>query len=317
MSTPTKTEATAAPAVQRRARRRPPPSPRSRARARPYLLLVPAAAFVAVVLLYPLGFNLVASFFTWRFTDIGNARFVGFDNYVFQLVANPDFWPAVRFTILFTVVTIVISLVLGVGMGMLLSAVRRGRSALMAIVLLPFVVAPLAVGLLWRMLVLPDISPINWALRALGLPAVNWLTDPVGAFWAVAIAEVWHSTPFVALMVLAAVATIPTDIYQAASLDGAGGLRRFWSITLPLLRPALTIVLVFQTVLKLRLYDLPYIMTNGGPGTATVPLGILLQREYFLNQQAGGAATIGTLLFLIGGLVSLLIVMTVYRKVEY
>jgi multiple sugar transport system permease protein len=284
-------------------------------RATPYLLLTPAVFIVSVVLLYPLAANVVLAFFTWDFGDFGTAEFVGVNNFTSMFSENALFWTSVRFTVLFTATTIAIELALGLGAALVLNQLRRGRGVVTALVLIPYIVAPLSVGVLWRLL-FRDPSPLTFVLGLVGIPEVYWLSDPKAAFWAVVIAEVWRSTPFVILILLAALAGVPQQLLEAAKMDGAGALLRFRHVMLPLVRPAATVVLVFLLIFKIRVFDLVVTLTAGGPANSTMPIGLLLRQEYFLYQDSGGAAALGVILLLAGAAAALISFRLVYRKVE-
>lgn len=288
-----------------------------RRRATPYLLVAPALAVLAFILAYPLVYNIYLSFWRWRLTDVGSARFVGLEAYRYLLFEDPDFWASARFTMTFLVLTLAAELALGLGSALLVHRLTRGRHIVTALVLLPYMVAPVSAGLVWRLLLSFDYGLVNFALAGLGLSRVNWLADATAAVWAVVIPEVWRSTPFVILLLLAGLAAMPTDIFEAAETDGANRWQTLRHLTLPLLAPAITIALVFQSIFKLRVFDLVFILTGGGPGTATLPLGILIQRTYFRYHEGGDAAAQGVVLLLVGAALSAIYLRLVYREVEY
>lgn len=282
----------------------------------PYFLLAPALSLLIVVLVYPLLYNIYLSFFSWRYTNPDATRFIGLANYV-ELLADPMFWHVTQFTFLFLAVTIVLEFILGLGSALLLSSLYRSRKWFATLILLPYLVAPVAVGLDWRLLWNYDFGLINWIISLVGVGPVNWLGDTGLAQLAVIITEVWRSTPFVTIILLAGLTAIPQEAIEAARIDGANRWQEFLRVILPLLRPSLTIALLFQTIIKLRVFDLVYIMTGGGPGVATTPYGILEYRTYFRYFDGGKAATIAVVLLLLGTLISVIYIRLVYREVEY
>ena len=282
----------------------------------PYWLLAPGVVLVGVVLIYPLVANLFLSFWEWSFGDFSTLRFVGFDHYIKLFTSDPFFWRSLRFTILFTIVTMAIEIAVGVAIATLIHSLRRGKAVVMSVVLLPYVAASLSVGLVWSIL-FSETSPLAYALELLGIGPIYWFAEAGPAFWSVVIAEVWRSMPFVILIITAALAAIPADLLEAARVDGAGAWRTFTRVTMPLLRPALTVVVVFLLVYKLRLFDLVVAMTSGGPANSTVPLGLLLQQEYFLYQHTGKAAAIGVVLLVLGAATTAVVFKLVYRRVHY
>lgn len=282
----------------------------------PYLLLAPSLGLLGVVLLYPLIYNVYLSFFAWRYTNPSATRFIGFDNYL-ELFTNPNFWRVSEFTALFILLTIALEFVLGLIGALLLSSMFHARTWLATIILLPYLIAPIAVGLNWRLLWNYDFGLVNWLVVSLGLEPINWLGRSDLAQVAVIITEVWRSTPFVTIILLAGLTSIPKESLEAGRIDGTNAWQELRHIILPLLRPSLTIALLFQTIVKLRVFDLVYIMTGGGPGISTQPYGIFIYRTYFRYFDGGQAATIAVVLMVLGALISLVYIGLVYKEVEH
>lgn len=282
----------------------------------PYLLLTPAFLLLGVVLIYPLFYNVYLSFFSWRYTNPDATRFVGLDNYV-KLLTDPNFWQVSEFTGLFVVSTILLEFVLGLLGALLLSSLFQSRKWLATVILLPYLIAPIAVGLNWRLLWNYDFGLINYFMTLFGADPVNWLGQSGLAQFAVIVTEVWRSTPFVTIILLAGLTSIPKESLEAARIDGTNAWQELWHVILPLLRPSLTIALLFQTIVKLRLFDLVYIMTGGGPGISTQPYGIYIYRTYFRYFDGGQAATIAVVLMVLGALISLAYIRLVYKEVEH
>lgn len=286
------------------------------AQAVPYLLLAPAFALLGVVLIYPLIYNVYLSLFSWRYTNPDATRFVGFDNYV-KLLGDANFWQVSEFTALFVVLTIALEFVLGLLGALLLSSLFHSRKWLATVVLLPYLIAPIAVGLNWRLLWNYDFGLVNYFITLFGADPVNWLGRSDLAQFAVIVTEVWRSTPFVTIILLAGLTSIPKETMEAARIDGTNAWQELIHVILPLLRPSLTIALLFQTIVKLRVFDLVYIMTGGGPGISTQPYGIYIYRTYFRYFDGGQAATIAVVLMLLGALISLAYIRLVYKEVEH
>lgn len=282
----------------------------------PYLLLAPAFALLGVVLIYPLIYNVYLSLFSWRYTNPSATRFVGIDNYV-KLLSDANFWQVSEFTALFVVLTIALEFVLGLLGALLLSSLFHSRKWLATVVLLPYLVAPIAVGLNWRLLWNYDFGLVNYLITLFGADPVNWLGQSQLAQFAVIVTEVWRSTPFVTIILLAGLTSIPKESMEAARIDGTNAWQELIHVILPLLRPSLTIALLFQTIVKLRVFDLVYIMTGGGPGISTQPYGIYIYRTYFRYFDGGQAATIAVVLMLLGALISLAYIRLIYKEVEH
>ncbi len=282
----------------------------------PYLLLAPSFILLGVVLIYPLFYNIYLSFFDWRYTNPAATKFVGFDNYI-KLLTDQNFWQVSEFTAIFVVLTILLEFVFGLLGALLLSSLFQSRKWLATVILLPYLIAPIAVGLNWRLLWNYDFGLVNFFITLVGMEPVNWLGNSDLAQVAVVITEVWRSTPFVTIILLAGLTSIPKESLEAARMDGTNAWQELWHVILPLLRPSLTIALLFQTIVKLRVFDLVYIMTGGGPGISTQPYGIYIYRTYFRYFDGGQAATIAVVLMLLGALISLGYIRLVYREVEH
>jgi multiple sugar transport system permease protein len=271
-------------------------------RAVPYLLVAPAVLLLGAIFIYPAIENAWLSLWSWKLTAPHRARFVGLDNYISLFSENELFRQALIFTLVYTVVTLVASLVLGLIAALLLHPVSTRRRLLVSLLLLPYVISPVAAGLGWGLIWAREFGLANFLLgRFFGISPLPWLAEPFLASAALMITEVWRSVPFVTLVLLAGLATIPEELYEAARLDGASRWQELKYITLPLLLPSISVVVVFETIFKLRVFDLIVPLTGGGPGTSTHSLGLVLYRLYFRYFDGGGAAAVGVVLFLIGG----------------
>ncbi|MCY3824623.1 MAG: sugar ABC transporter permease [Nitrospinae bacterium] len=266
----------------------------------PYLLMSPAFAILTGILVYPSLYNIYLSMWKWRLTTPHLSTFVGIDNYVRLLTADPDFWPVTRFSLGFTVATIALEFIIGVASALLLYGLVRGRRLMTSFLLTPYMVAPIAVGLGWRLMWDRDIGIVNYIITFVGLAKVNWLAETDAAFWAIVISEVWRSTPFVTMILLAGITALPNEVFEAAHVDGANRVQVFRRITFPLILPPLVVALLFQTIFKLRVFEIPYILTEGGPGTSTMPYGLLIQRTYFRYFDVGNAAATSVVLLVLG-----------------
>ena len=283
----------------------------------PYLLLMPAYALLAVILIYPGIYNFWLSLWKFRYTNLSESRFVGLDNYQRMLFEDPQFWQVFEFTMLFVVFTIGLEFFLGLGSALLLNRITVLRSLFTGISIMPYQVAPIAAGLIWRLLWAHDYGLINYGFEQVGLEPVVWLGLVQPAVVAVIVTEVWRSMPFVTIILLAGLTSIPTDIIEAAEVDGASALQRFLRVIFPLLLPSIAVALMFETIFKLRVFDLVYNLTGGGPGVATMPLGILIYRTYFRYFDGGYSATISVLLLVLGAFLSLAYIRLVYRETEF
>lgn len=283
----------------------------------PYALIAPAFAVLGLVLIYPMFRNIYLSLFKWNFARPEQTSFVGIDNYRLLFTSDPVFGQAFRFTLLFTAATLAVEILSGLGVALLLSSLPRLRFIATSLVILPYMIASIAVGLTWRLLWTSGFGLANYLLSVIGVRGPAWLADQPAVFFAIVIPEIWQSTPFVTLILLAGLLAQPPDVFEAALVDGASAWQTFWSITLPLLRPALAVALLFETIFKLRIFDLVYILTNGGPGTETQPLGLLIYRRYFQYMDGGSTSAISVVLLVLGLAVSTFYIRVVYRQEEY
>jgi ABC-type sugar transport system permease subunit len=201
--------------------------------------------------------------------------FVGLANFV-EAATDPRFGAAVAHTVLFAVVSVPIELSLGLALALIMHGAVRARALLRVGALLPWAIPTAVAALVWRFLFDAQAGALAGAARTLGLvePAFDWFVDPLAAWIPIVLADAWKTTPFVAILVLAGLQTIDPALDEAARIDGAGPIRRLWTITLPLLAPTLVVAGTFRTLDALRLFDLPYVLTGGGPGSATEPLSL-------------------------------------------
>jgi trehalose/maltose transport system permease protein len=272
-----------------------------------WLFLLPTLLILAAVAAWPLGRTIALSFTDARLGELGTARWVGFDNFA-ALAADPDWWHAVRTTLVFAAVSVTLELALGMVIALVLDRSFPGRGLVRAAVLIPWAVPTVVSAQMWRWMYNDTFGVVNDLLLRLGLIAqpVAWLADDRTALAAVIATDVWKSTPFMALLLLAGLQTIPGELYQAASVDGAGALRRFLSVTLPLLRPALAVALIFRTLDALRVFDLIYVMTSNARGTAT--LSVYARQQLIDFQDGGYGSAIASVIFVIIALASVIYV---------
>jgi trehalose/maltose transport system permease protein len=270
-----------------------------------WLFLLPTLAVLAAVAGWPLLRTIMLGFTDARLGDLGAARWVGFDNFGLVLT-DPDWWRSVQNTAVFTVVSVSLELVLGMTIALVLDSAFAGRGALRAAVLIPWAVPTVVAAQMWRWMYNDTFGVVNDVLVRLGAidRPVAWLADDRTALAAVIATDVWKATPFMALLLLAGLQTIPGELYQAASVDGAGGLRRFFAITLPLLRPAMAVALIFRTLDALRAFDLIYVMTSNSRGTAT--MSVYARQQLIDFQDAGYGSAACVLIFVIIGMASVL-----------
>ncbi len=279
----------------------------------PYLLLAPALLFLTVFLVYPMINTIWLSLWDYSYFEPEAKQFIGILNFI-ELFSDQGFQSSIVFTLCFTFVALTFELLIGLGAALVLKRLVRFGTVVRTVSIFPYMIAPIATGQIWRLMFNMDYGMVNYVLRILDMNPVNWLGSDVGAFFAVVIAQVWKSVPFVMLVLLAGLQSIPEEVYEAALVDGAKPHQTFCRVTLPLLTPSITIAMVFETIFKLRVFDLIITLTGGGPGSVTTPLGVLLQRNYFQTYEAGYSGAISVILLLFGVVFSCLYIFLINRK---
>lgn len=270
----------AAPAARRRGRAGPPSF---------RWMVWPALAFAAAMIVFPFGYAVFLSLHEFMF---GTApRFVGLSNYL-GLADDPQFWNGFRLTLVLYVVSLTLQLVIGTWLGLLLARNDAARGLVRTVMVSPFMLPPVVVGMMAIVILDPGFGIANWLLGQLGIAPRQWLADPDTVILTVAAIDTWQWAPFVALIVLGGRLALPHDVFEAAAIDGAAGWRRFWHVTLPLLAPTLVTAAVLRSVDLLRFFDIIYITTGGGPGYASTTLNILAYKRGFEFFDVGYATAI-------------------------
>jgi trehalose/maltose transport system permease protein len=265
-----------------------------------WLMTAPSIFLIALVAVYPIIYAVWLSLHEYSLIQAGLSRWAspaGLGNYI-DAFKDSEFWSAVRVTLIFTVVSVFFETVIGLGMAMAMHAAFRGQGVLRTVVLVPWAVLTVVTAIMWRTIVDPNLGFVN---QIVGGNTV-WLGEEPQALLVMIFADVWKTAPFMALLLLAGLQVIPSEIYEAAKVDGATAWQRFQRITLPLLTPALLVALIFRTLDALRIFDLPKVLTNGANGTTS--LSLLAQRTFQENRLYGEGATISVLTFLLVMLVS-------------
>lgn len=284
-----------------------------------WLLLVPAFLVVFAFILAPI----VRAF--WMSLHLINLKrpalgepFVGLDNYI-NILQDSTFWASVGRTTYFMVGSIAVELVFGVAVALLLNQSFRGRGALRALILIPWALPITIDAIMWKWIFNPNYGALNSLLYQLGIIGSyrTWLSEPFLALNMVMVADIWKTTPLVILLTLASLQTIPPALYEAARVDGAGAWRSFWRITLPLLRPVLTIILVIRTMDAFKVFDIIYIMTSGGPSDGTKVVAFYTYLEAFSFLRHGRGAALAWLMTLFIFVFAFIYVRLVNRETEY
>jgi len=254
------------------------------------VFVAPAISLMALVALFPVIYAIVISL--QAYSGRQNEGFAGLDNYV-EALTDERFWTALQFTVVFTVTSVTAEFLIGLGFALLMNQAFRGRGVTRASILVPWVIPTVIAAQMWFFMF--NVTP-GFINSVFGLGDFSWLGQAGWASFAIIFADVWKTAPFVALLLLAGLQTIPGDVYEGARVDGAGMFQRFWFITLPLLKPAILVALLFRTVEALRVYDLPQVMTGGAFDTES--LSILVQQYVVRTPDPGLGSALSTITFI-------------------
>lgn len=272
----------------------------SRSRLTGWGFAAPGLALLATVMGFPLVYAILMSLSSLTLLHPQLTPWKGVGNFA-SLFGNPLFWSTLLLTIRYSVVTVVSEFVIGLGVALMLKRAVRAKPLYFAILTIPMAMSPISVALIWHMLLQPNLGIVNALLRGAGFPGVDWLGSADFALWTMAAIDVWQQTSFVVLILAAGLAALPFEPYEAATMDGANAFQQFIYITLPMLRPVASIAVVIQLINEFRTYDLPYVLTRGGPGTSTEVLSYFAYHRAFLglSLNEGSAAAFSLLLIVL------------------
>jgi multiple sugar transport system permease protein len=273
-----------------------------RDRALPYLLIAPTVMVLLALSIYPLLYSVRVSLQTGS----GEAAHWSLANFS-RLVTDGFFISALGHTVIYAVVALTFEFLLGLGLASLLDRSMRGRAIFRAVLLIPMLIPPVVVGVVWRLMLNADFGAVNGTLKSLGIntQALTWTASPKLALASVIAVDIWQWTPFMFLVLLAGLQAIPQEPYEAAMIDGASAWQTFRHVTLPLLRPAILVALLLRTMDLLRVFDQIFILTEGGPGFATETVSLYIYRAAFRFFDFGYAAAMSFVLLLLTNIISI------------
>lgn len=267
-----------------------------------FRFLSPAIVVVGMVLVYPLLFTFRLSFYSYSIAR--GMRFIGLDNYL-NILKDQTFYVALQNTLLYTFVVILIELVLGFLLASILNRGIFGERVFRGLFMIPMLTSPIVSGIIWRFMYNPDFGIINYLLSLVGLPPQVWTGNPRTALLSCMVVDIWMYTPFVMLLLLAGLQSIPKEQYEAAEIDGSNLWAKFRYITIPWLRPMILVVLLLRTMDSIKVFDQIYALTGGGPGISSITLGVYAYFRGFRNFFLGYASAISWVLVLITIIISL------------
>lgn len=254
-----------------------------------WILTLPLIFFILLMVAYPLYYTVDLSLHSSSMSLVKPPKFVGFKNYT-KLFESTKFWTSCGHTLLFAGVCLVVQTIVGLSIALLLNRKFKGQSFVRTLFILPVVATPVAVAMVWKMIYDPALGIINMLMKQAGMPAFAFLGERSSALWALMLIEIWQNTPVVMLICLGGLSAIPTDSLEAARIDGASSWQVLRKITLPLLSPTILTAMMLRLIDVLKAYDIIYSTTQGGPGTSTTTVNVLIYKQAFENFKFGEAS---------------------------
>lgn len=300
MSTTTRVEPARKPKVRRI-------GPRARAERREAIVLVlPALLPILIFSVVPLLSGVALGFTDATLARNADVSFIGFGNFI-ALLGDERFWASFGIGMIWAASVAILTLVSAMGLALLLNSDLRLKGFTRVLALIPWAMPPVVIAIVWRMIYNPNSGPLNAALESVGIPGVNWLGDFRTALPAVIIVGVWAGMPQTTVLLLAGMQSIAPELHEAAAVDGAGSIRRFWHITLPALRPVIIAVTILDFIWQFNSFGLVYVLTEGGPGGRTMIPPLFTYLEAFRNREIGYASAMGDVL-----VIAIMVILSVY-----
>ena len=273
-----------------------------------FLFLLPLLSFIFFFIFIPITGTFITSFY--RDLTFLPKKFIFFDNFR-RLIQDKSFWQSVKFTLMFTFVAVPVQLVIGFTFALLLNKTMPLRGLIRAIVLIPWAVPAAISARTWELIYNYHYGLVQYIIKLSGLTTepVNLLGSTWGAFFALILADSWKTSPFVAIIILAGLSSIPKELYRQAKIDGAGFIYTFFKVTIPMIKPVIIVALLFRTIDSLRIFDMIYILTHGGPGGSTTSTSIY-GYQFFLSGDFGYGSCVSMLLFIITFIISICYIKT-------
>ncbi|MDH3661482.1 MAG: sugar ABC transporter permease [Alphaproteobacteria bacterium] len=266
--------------------------------------VVPALIVILAVIVFPWFFTIWMSVHDWQITQ--TQTFTGLDNYL-SLLSDQRFLESIVHTLYFTVLAVILPVIFGVFSAVIFHQRFPWRGVLRAVFIMPMMATPVAVALVWTMMFHPQLGVLNYLLTSIGLPEQLWVYDQATVIPSLVMVEVWHWTPLVMLIVLGGLAALPTEPYESALIDGASQWQMFWHITLPLVMPFIMVAIIIRTIDALKAFDTIFVITQGGPGTASETINIYLYLQAFSFYNIGHASAVVVVFFVLIVILSLLL----------
>jgi multiple sugar transport system permease protein len=287
----------------------------ARRRLKPYAYILPGFVYIVATTIVPLGYSLRSSLMADRATSAREPHFIGLENYL-SILQAPEFWHSMRVTLVFTVATVGLELMIGTACALLLNRLRRGRKLSRVLLVIPFSLPPVVVGLMYLLILDRGNGILNYVIGLLGIPPQSWLGDAHLALGSIIAVDMWQWTPFVIISALAALETMPGDVLEAARMDGASGWQLLRWVILPLIKPVLLVIALTRALTSLKVFDLIFVLTNGGPGRSTETLSYGVYVDAFQRLDFGHSAALSWLLIAVAMVLSVPLVRSVLKASE-
>ena len=258
----------------------------------------PTIIVLLFIVFLPLLFSFVVSFYNYTFIEPGFHTFVLFDNFK-SAFENKYFWNTLRVTLIFVFLVVPLEFLIGFGISLLLNRDIKLKGLYYTILTIPMVMSPVSVSLIWKMLLHADLGVINYILSQLGFPFINWLGSTKIAIITLVLVDIWHQVSFMILILLAGLMSLPREVYEAAKIDGANDLQALFRITIPLLKPVISIAMLIRAIFAFKTFDLVFIITRGGPGVSTTIISYYIFKETFMGMDLSLASAISYVLLVI------------------
>ena len=279
------------------------------------ILFFPAVICIGAVVIFPLFYSLVLSFTDTNLRARGMGTFIGLENYITALT-DEYFLKSIVTTLQYTVVSVIAELCVGYMIAGLLNKVKKGREFFFSFIIIPMMISCVAVGMIWRLLLHPELGIVNYLIELLGGTGRAWYGDAKYALGTLIFIDVWQETPYMTLLILAGLVSLPKDPYEAARIEGANVFQTFQKITLPLMKPTLIVATLLRAIGALKTYDLVYVITKGGPGTSTEVMTYNIYKQAYQYLNTGRAAAMSYILLAIILVISIFFVRIGQEKQE-
>lgn len=277
------------------------------------ILALPAILVLGLVIIFPLSYNIILSFSKINPTIGSKLSFIGFKNYL-EILYDPSFWNALKNTVIISFVAVFFEMASGMLLALILNMNLKYVGVIRTLLMSPVMIAPVVVALLWRWMLADQYGVINYFATVFGLRQIRWLAQPFTAFISIIWVDIWQTTPFIMMLLLAGLQGLPTEPFEAARVDGASPFQVFRYIILPLLQPVILVALITRTTDVFRIFDTVYLLTGGGPGSSTEVLGTFTYKQTFTFLNFGKGSALSLISLLICGIIGMLYIRLLSSK---